>query len=225
MADRLNVITIDGPAASGKSTTAKEVAKQLGWRYIDTGAMYRTLGLAVLLARKDPENEAEVLSIAESVEINLEPGVPTRVRLNGEDVTNRIRTAEVSEAASQASVHSSVRKRMVEMQRRLGEEGPSVLEGRDTGTVIFPDAGLKIFLNASLEERVRRRVADYHNNGGEDEHQAVRQELQRRDERDSSRADSPLTIAEDAVSIDTTGMSIKGQVDEVLRLAKARFEL
>ncbi len=223
MSENLSVIAIDGPAASGKSTTAKEVAKHLGWRYIDTGAMYRTLGLAVLRAGKSPENEEDVRPVAQNVSIDLEPGVPTTVKLNGEDVTELIRTPEVSEAASQVSVHPFVRKRMVELQRELGIAGPSVLEGRDIGSVIFPDAGLKVYLNASVEERVRRRVADYHAKGMEIDHREVREELERRDERDSTRADSPLVIAEDAVPLDTTGMSIPGQVEAVLELARVRF--
>ncbi|MDP8206517.1 MAG: (d)CMP kinase [Candidatus Electryonea clarkiae] len=225
MNNLLKVIAIDGPAASGKSTTARGVARQLGWRYIDTGAMYRVLGLAALRKSVDPNNIDKVRPILEDVDIELSTNEPMQVFLNGEDVSEEIRTPEASEAASQISVLSEVRIKLVEIQRKLGVSGQAVLEGRDTGTVVFPDAGLKIFLDAELEERVQRRVYDYRQKGIDKDHNEVRAELSKRDKRDSERDDSPLTISPDAVIIDTTAMTIDNQIEEVMRRAREIFQL
>lgn len=225
MSTLLKVIAIDGPAGSGKSTTAKEVARRLEWQYIDTGAMYRALALAVLNSGGDPTVEADVRPVLDNTTITLEPGLPIRVFVNGDDVSDKIRTPEVSQGASQVSVHAFVRKYMVASQQQLGRQHPCVLEGRDTTTVVFPDAGLKVYLDASVEERARRRLADYQAQGSEMTLQEVIKDVEIRDQRDSQRAEGPLTKSETADVIDTTSLSIEEQIEAILLLAKKRFNL
>jgi len=221
----LKVVAIDGPAGSGKSTTAKEVAKRLGWQYIDTGAMYRALALAVLKADGDPTVEEDVRPILDKTTITLEPGLPIKVFLNGENVSDLIRTPEVSQGASQVSVHSFVRNYMVASQQHLGQQHPSVLEGRDITTIVFPDAGLKVYLDASVEERARRRLADYAAQGSEMTLEEVIEDVKIRDQRDSQRAEGPLTKSRFAEIIDTTSLTIEEQIEAILTLARARFNL
>ena len=221
----LKVIAIDGPAGVGKSTTAKGVAKRLGWQYIDTGAMYRALALAVLDAGFNPMEAKQIEPVILAADITLVPGDPVRVLLNDADITEKIRTPEVSDAASKVSVHHSVRRKLVELQRALGLQKPCVLEGRDIGTVVFPDAGLKIYLDASVEERARRRMKDYKAQHHPESIDDVIAEIQIRDKRDKNRIESPLTIAEDAVVLDTTGMDLQRQIEAVLTIAKERFRL
>lgn len=223
MPELLNVIAIDGPAGSGKSTTAKEVAKRLGWTYLDTGAMYRALGLAVRRAGGNPEVLEDVEPLLNNVEIGFGPGFPPAVLLNGEDVSDQIRTPEAGQAASQVSTHSVVRKRMVELQRAIGIKQPCVLEGRDTTTVIFPDAGLKIYVDGSVEVRAKRRLIDYTAQGHEMTLDEVIADVIERDKRDSSRKESPLKVAEDAVVIDTTEMNMEEQIQAVMDVALDRF--
>ncbi len=230
MSEPLRVIAIDGPAASGKSTTARMVAKRLEWKYIDTGAMYRAIALAALNAGINVEDEADVVGILADLDIslvsvNVENGdtYVTQIHLDGNDVSDQIRTPDIADASSKISVHNPVRKKMVELQRAEGLIQPSVLEGRDIGTKVFPDAGIKVYLDASIEERARRRVSDYQLKGHDISHEAVRDDLIQRDKRDSTRPDSPLTIASDAVVIDTTTLSIPQQVEAVIRIARQRF--
>lgn len=203
------VIAIDGPAGAGKSTLARALAERLGFTYLDSGAMYRAVALAALRAGRDP---AEV---AEHVEIEL----GDRVLLDGEDVTGAIRGAEVSEAASQAAAAPSVRAAMVARQRQLLSQGNWVAEGRDIGTVVAPDAELKLFLTASAQERARRRAAELGADAA-----AVLVEQQIRDERDRTRADSPLRAAPGAVELDTTGMSLEQVVEAAVDLVRARTD-
>ena len=223
MAELLKVIAIDGPAGSGKSTTAKEVAKRLGWTYLDTGAMYRALGLAVRRAGGNPEVETDVVPFLERVEIGFGPGFPPAVLLNGEDVSGEIRTPEAGQAASQVSTHGIVRRKMVEMQRAIGLKQPCVLEGRDTTTAIFPDAGLKIYVDGTVEVRAKRRLRDYEAQGHSMTLEEVIADVIERDRRDSSRKESPLAVAQDAVVIDTTEMDLEQQIQAVLDVALARF--
>ena len=194
------IVAIDGPAGAGKSTVARAVARALGFTYLDTGAMYRTVALASLRGRDDVGA--------------LEIEIGEAVRLDGEDVTDLIRTPEVSEAASRVAARPEVRAAMVAKQRELMGSGDWVAEGRDIGTVVAPDAELKVFLTASPEERARRRAAEL----GLDAEQVLADQRDR-DARDSEREHSPLRAADDAVPLDTTGLSIDEVVAKIVALA------
>jgi len=203
------VIAIDGPAGAGKSSVAKGVAAALGFTYLDTGAMYRSVALASLRSAAPPAEVAAriVLSMGE------------RVLLDGEDVTEAIRTPEVSERASEVAAEPLVRRAMVAQQQRIMAEGDWVADGRDIGTVVAPDAELKVFLTADPAERARRRAAEM----GADV-ATVLAEQTVRDERDRTRAASPLRPAEGAVELDTTGLTLEQVVERVAALAHARLE-
>jgi CMP/dCMP kinase len=201
------VIAIDGPAGSGKSTVAKAVASELGFTYLDTGAMYRCVALAALRSGRDP---GEIATTAEIV-------LGDRVLLDGEDVTDAIRTVEVSEQASRVAADQAVRRAMVEQQRRLMATGDWVAEGRDIGTVVAPDAEVKVFLTADPAERARRRAAQM----GLDP-QLVLAEQTLRDERDRTRTESPLRPAEGSIELDTTGLSFDDVVHRVIALIPGR---
>lgn len=201
----MSVVAIDGPAGAGKSTVARALARKLGWAYLDSGAMYRTVALAAL------RRGVPAASVASSVGVE----VGERVLLDGEDVTSAIRSAEVSEAASRAAADPAVRAAMVALQRRMLSDGDWVAEGRDIGTVVAPDASLKVFLTAEPEERARRRAREL----GADE-QTVLAEQTIRDERDRAREDSPLQAAPDAAVIDTTPLSLDQVVERIARLAR-----
>jgi cytidylate kinase len=203
------VVAIDGPAGAGKSTVARALAQRLGFTYLDSGAMYRSVALAALRAGADPAELAD--------QVTIELG--DRVLLDGEDVSGEIRTPEVSEAASQAAADPAVRTAMVDQQRRLLSHGDWVAEGRDIGTVVVPDAGLKLFLTASAQERARRRAAELGADAA-----TVLAEQQIRDERDRTRAQSPLKPAEGAVELDTTGMSLDQVLDTVVDLVQQRTD-
>jgi cytidylate kinase len=200
------VVAIDGPAGAGKSTVAKAVAARLGFTYLDSGAMYRCVALAALQRGSAP---AEVAS-----GLRIELG--ERVLLDGRDVTEAIRRADVSEAASRAAADPAVRAAMVQEQRRLLAHGEWVAEGRDIGTVVAPSAEVKVFLTADPQERARRRAAEL----GADQDTVLAEQVIR-DQRDSTRADSPLVKAPDAVEIDTTGLSLDEVVQQVVELARA----
>jgi cytidylate kinase len=215
------VIAIDGPAASGKSTTARLVAERLGYLYIDTGAMYRALALKVLQQRLDPSEEKAVETVVGTTNISLRTvGGRLRTFLDGVDVTKEIRSREVARAASFVSTFRRVREAMVEKQRSYGEDGGVVLEGRDIGTVVFPEAQLKIFLTAGLEERALRRERELVNSGLEVDSDTLRQEIAQRDRMDATRHASPLTKALGAIEIDTSKLTIDEQVDLVVEAAK-----
>ena len=202
------VIAIDGPAAAGKSTVARAVARRLGWTYLDSGAMYRVVALLVLAF---PEREPAAL--ARDARIDIGGG---RVLLDGRDVSGQLRAPEVSEAASLVAADPGVRKALMTKQRGLIGDGDWVAEGRDIGTVVAPDAALKIFLTAAAEERARRRAAEL----GADA-RAVLAEQALRDERDATRAHSPLRPAQGAVTLDTTDSSVEEVVDHIVALARA----
>lgn len=225
------IVAIDGPAGSGKSTTARRVAERMGWLYLDTGAMYRAVGLAFLDAERPFSSEAAA-ELMPGISIDLNP-TPTglHVLLNGEDVTARIRTPEAGIAASESAVLGEVRDRLVEAQRRIGrrevEAGRgAVLEGRDIGTVVFPDADVKIFMIAELAARARRRYDELkaRTNGETPSLDVISDELAERDRRDAERALSPLLPAEDAVLLDTTALSVDEQVEHVLSIINKRRE-
>jgi len=213
------VVTIDGPAGAGKSTTARAVASRLGFLYVDTGALYRALALKVQEAGVSPDDLDEVRRCIESARLDLS-GSPdhAHVWLDGRDVSREIRTPAVSELASRLAALPDVRAHLVDTQRALAGHGPLVAEGRDLGTVVFPTAEVKIFLDANLDVRARRRARDLQERGIAAPPDQVREELERRDSRDRSRAQSPLRPPEGAKVIDTTGMDIESQVETVLEV-------
>ena len=219
MAKRIS-IAIDGPAASGKSTTARLLAARLGYVYIDTGAMYRAATLAVLRAGADINNEKAVEDCVRRscIRIALKKG-EQRTYLNDEDVTGLIRTPEINRAISVISSYKGVREIMVRQQRRLAAEGGVVMDGRDIGTVVLPEAELKVFLVASLEERAKRRLKELQQQGESVLLDDVVAEIRRRDELDASRSQSPLKPAKDARQLDTTSLSIEEQVETIHRWA------
>jgi cytidylate kinase len=216
------VVTIDGPAAAGKSTTARAVAEALGFLYVDTGALYRALTLKVLNLGISLDDDAGIDRCAAETEIVLSGSTgEARVWLDGEDVTSQIRTPAVSEAASRLAARPVVRKRLVGIQRSLRERGPLVAEGRDLGTVVFPEADVKIYLDADPSTRVRRRHQELVQRGIPAPIDQVAEDLARRDQRDTTRVDSPLTAASDAIRLDTSQLTVESQVAEVLRLVRA----
>lgn len=216
------VVTIDGPAAAGKSTTARAVAARLEFLYLDTGALYRALALKVLEngVSIDDRNAVEGCVAETRIELSGSAGEP-RVRLDGADVTDAIRAPAVSEMASRLAALPAVRRRLGELQRRLAESGPAVAEGRDLGTVVFPAAEVKIYLDADLETRAGRRHRELQSRGIPATLERVRQDLERRDARDRERSEAPLRPAPDAVVVDTTGMTPETQVEAVLAAVRA----
>jgi cytidylate kinase len=219
------IIAIDGPAGSGKSTTARLLAKRLGYTYLDTGAFYRALTLKVLESGVSPEDGANVLQLAESSQIELQPQADkNRVLLDGRDVTQAIREPRVTNAISPISENSKVRAIMVEKQRAIGRNGGVVMEGRDIGTVVFPDADLKIFMHASLDERARRRQDEMVTMGITRDLETLRQEIARRDQKDSNRKIAPLVQAVDAILLDTTSMTIEQQVEFIIQALEKKLK-
>lgn len=232
------VIAIDGPAAAGKSTTARGIARRLGLLYVDTGAMYRALSIKVVRHGVDAGDAAAVAALLSGTTVSLEARIETAggdadaaprvaVLLDGEDVTGLLRTEQVGEVASTIAQHRAVRAFLVEQQRRLAAGAGVVMEGRDIGTVVLPDADLKVYLVAGTEERARRRRQEMADRGIELELDAVRRMIVERDRRDREREESPLKAAPEAVTIDTTQLTIDGQIEAVIaeverRLAAAR---
>jgi cytidylate kinase len=216
------VIAIDGPAGAGKSTIARRVAERLGFTYIDSGAMYRAVALWALRQALDPSDMHRMEQLALASDIELEPG-SQRVRLNGEDVSEAIRAAEVGNAASRVAVIPAVRRALVDKQREMGRRSSVVMEGRDIGTVVFPDADLKVYLDADPAERIRRRILDFQGKGEDISPDAVAEQIRERDLRDTTRAEAPLTQAPDAVYVDSTGLGIEQVEEEILRLVRARI--
>ncbi len=208
------VIAIDGPAGAGKSTVARGLAAALGFTYLDSGAMYRSVALAALRAGADPDDPDACAAIARAARIELHGSI---VRLDGEDVSEAIRAADVTAASSRVSVHPQVRQAMVERQRELIAAGRYVAEGRDIGTVVSPDAALKVFLVATGEERARRRAAQTGEPPAE-----VRAAQAKRDARDRTRRHSPLQAATDAVEIDTTGLEPEAVIELLAGIARER---
>jgi cytidylate kinase len=215
------VIAIDGPSGAGKSTAGRIVADRLGYVFMDTGAMYRALALKALRARAALDSAAALAELARRTRIDL--GADGTVMLDGEDVTAAIRSREVSTAASQVSVHPAVRRVMVERQRELGRGGGVVMDGRDIGTAVFPDADLKFYVDADPALRAVRRRKELAEAGIEADLAAVEREIRDRDHADSTRADSPLTRASDAIHLDTTQMGLDEVVERMLEAARTAF--
>jgi cytidylate kinase len=221
------IIAIDGTSASGKTTLARRMAARLGFLYFDTGVMYRALTLAALRRGVAIGGERRLSSLAEEITIDVtsptaSDGRPCTVLLDGEDVTWAIRSPEVDDNVSQASVYAGVRAALTEQQRRIGLRGRVVMAGRDIGTVVLPEADLKIFMTASLEERARRRMAELTLLGERVDFEEVKRSLAERDRIDSQRAVAPLRAAPDAVIIDTTEIGADEVLDQAMKLVEAR---
>lgn len=213
------IVAIDGPAASGKSTTAKMVAKKLKMTYLDTGAMYRAVTLALLRSNTDLDDYDSVCQVVDELELDIyDQEGKTVVILDGEDVSQAIRSMPVTEYVSAVSAMKYVREAMVEIQRNIGKKTNCVVEGRDIGTVVFPDAEFKIFMVADVKMRAERRLKELQEMGDDRSLQEVMADLKRRDKKDSTRAHSPLQKAGDAIEIDTSMLSINQQVEKVEKI-------
>lgn len=210
------IIAIDGPAGAGKSTVSKIVAKKLGYTYIDTGAMYRAVGLKIFESGK-PLTEKFLSEVTEKIEIELDESA--RVFADGEEVTKKIRTPEVSKLASDVSKFGFVRKKLTELQRKMARRGKVIMDGRDIGTQVLPDADLKIFLTASLDERARRRFEELKEKGQTVELEKIKEEIFLRDKQDTEREIAPLKKADDAILLDTTNLSVEEVAEKIFQLA------
>jgi len=211
------VIAIDGPAGAGKSTVSKILARELGLHYLDTGAMYRALALKSHNHGIDAQDGPAIAELMNRTEIDFGDGDPQPVYLDGKDVTTEIRSLAVGEMASSISTHPPVRRALVQLQQTHVARGGVILEGRDATTVIAPNADLKIFLTASLEERAKRRTSELETKGMQSTFENVRSQIENRDHRDINRDDSPLSVAQDAKIVETAGLS----VDQVVAAIKA----
>lgn len=219
--DKKYVIAIDGPAASGKSTTARQLAKLLHYIYIDSGAMYRACGLQTLLKKIELTDLDSLKEMLQSIDIRIEYAPEgNRIYLDDEDVSTRIREADITRLASEIAVIGIVRERMVELQRKMGEEGGVIMDGRDIGTVVFTDADYKFFMVADVKTRALRRWQEAKEKGEELDLSEVEQELRWRDQNDSTRSHSPLRQAEDAILIDTSAMDIEQQVAYLYQIVR-----
>ena len=217
------IIAIDGPAASGKSTTAKLVAKKLKMTYLDTGAMYRAVTLALLRSNTNLDDYDSICQVVSELELDIyDQGTKTVVRLDGEDVSQAIRSMLVTENVSAVSAVKYVREAMVEIQRNIGKKTNCVVEGRDIGTVVFPDAEFKIFMVADIKMRAERRLKELLEMGENRSLQEVMTDLKRRDENDSTRLHSPLQKADEAIEIDTSMLSIDQQVEKIINLVRKK---
>ncbi len=216
------IIAIDGPSGSGKSTLGRMLARELGLLYIDTGSMYRAVALAVLESTVNESDDVAVGSLAERIDIDL-GGEPDslRVSLNGQDVTERVRAEEVTHVSSIVSTIPAVRRAMVRRQRDLGKRG-AVMNGRDIGTVVFPDADVKFYLDADIKERAERRLAEEREINPGATYEQTLADITERDRRDTTREDSPLIAAEDAIIVDSTGMAIDDVFAKMMMIVRER---
>ena len=226
MSKKTCAITIDGPAGAGKSTMAKALAKDLGFVYVDTGAIYRTVGYYVWLCGIGGRDVDGVTRLIDEVNIRIEyPGDGLQhMILNGKDVTDEIRTPEMSSYASQVSAHKCVRDFLLDTQRDLAKTHNVVMDGRDIGTVVLPDAEVKIFLTASPEERARRRFLELQQKGVKDSYEKVLADMKQRDLQDSTRAIAPLKQAHDAILLDTSGLSLEESVAAIKSIVERKLK-
>ena len=218
-------IAIDGPSGAGKSTISRTVAGKLGYLYVDTGALYRTIGLYVLRNGSDPKNEQQVQTLLPQLQVNMgyQDGIQ-QMFLLGENVTDQIRTPEVSMAASGVSAHSCVRAYLLDLQRRLARENNVIMDGRDIGTVVLPDADVKIFLTASSAVRAKRRFNELIAKGEDITYEKVLDDVEKRDYADSHRAISPLKQAEDAIIADTSELNFEESVALIQKIIAEHLE-
>lgn len=212
------VIAIDGPAGAGKSTVSKWIADKLGLTYLDTGAMYRAVALVSKRAGLTAEDAEAAYELAKKTRIEFGPGTPQAIFINGNNETTEVRHPEISELASAFSVHSGLRKLLVSLQQEMVAKGNVILEGRDVTTVVAPNATLKVYLTASLEERAKRRTHELQEKGQDAALLAVRRDMENRDHRDMTRDDSPLTLAEGAIIVETAGLTAQEVAEKIISL-------
>jgi cytidylate kinase len=218
------IIAIDGPAGSGKSSTAKEVARRLGFTYIDTGAMYRSVTLEIISRKIDICDEDQIEKIARESCIQFQwIDNKYHILLNGEDVSDEIRSSDVASLVSPVSALAGIRKILAERQRQMAQDDNIVMEGRDIGTNVFPDADFKFYMDADIRVRAERRIKDYQAIGQKLSVAEIVRELEKRDKIDSSRSHSPLKKAEDAIIIDTTNLSFEEQVEEIVKIVQNKI--
>jgi len=218
------VITLDGPAGSGKSTTARLLARRLGFEYLDTGATYRAVALLAKRMAVSLNDDSQVEAMLGQFHLHFTAGADkNRVFLNDEDITDAIRTPEIDRLVSPVAAHSVIRRFLAAWQRERAAQGNVVLEGRDTGTVVCPNADVKIYLDASLDTRARRRQMDFVRTGQKGSLEDIKNDIIRRDRADTERAHGPLKRADDAIIVDTSGMSIEEQVEEVYQVCLQRL--
>ncbi len=223
MPHRVSVIAIDGPVAAGKTVIGRELSRRLDFRYLDTGVMYRAMGWQARDKGILLDDEAALGQLAQEIVIRLEDGDSSRVTVNGRHLSGAdLEHPDIGRSASLVAVVSAVRRAMVAQQRAIATEGSIVVAGRDIGTVVLPDADLKVFLTASVRARARRRWREIQDRGQEVDFEQALQETIARDRRDSTRADSPLAAAQDAVTVDTGGLTIEQSVQAILDLAASR---
>ena len=220
-------IAIDGPAGAGKSTLARALARELGYLYVDTGAIYRTVALRAREAGADPSDPEQVAPLLEDLDLRMDYGGDgvQRMYLSGRDVTEAIRENEVSALASKVAALPVVREFLLEFQRKQAREHDVVMDGRDIGTVVLPQAGVKIFLTAAPEARARRRTAELLQRGQDADFDEILREIRQRDEQDENRPVAPLRQAEDAALLDTTNLDLKGSLEALLTLVRERLSL
>ena len=220
-------IAIDGPAGAGKSTLARALARELGYLYVDTGAIYRTVALRAREAGADPSDPEQVAPLLEDLDLRMDYGGDgvQRMYLSGRDVTEAIRENEVSAPASKVAALPAVREFLLEFQRKQAREHNVVMDGRDIGTVVLPQAGVKIFLTAAPEARARRRTAELLQRGQDADFDEILREIRQRDEQDENRPVAPLRQAEDAALLDTTNLDLKGSLEALLTLVRERLSL
>ena len=218
-------IAIDGPAGAGKSTLARALARELGYLYVDTGAIYRTVALQAKRAGVDPADPAQVTPILADLDIGMDYGADgvQHMYLSGEDVTDAIRINEISALASQVAAQPAVRAFLLDYQRRLAQERDVVMDGRDIGTVVLPNAGVKIFLTADARARARRRCLELEQRGQQADLEQVLADIQRRDQQDRERAVAPLRQAEDAVLLDTTSLGLQESLEALVQTVRERL--
>ena len=217
---RLPVIALDGPAGSGKSTIAKLVAAKLGLNYIDTGAMYRTVTLKALRTKTSTKDEKALTSLAKSTKIDFVYGEKLKVFMDGVEVTDEIRLPEVSKASSDIADSVGVRTELVSKQQEMGKSGGVIMDGRDIGSLVFPDAEVKIYLDASVSERAERRFKELNGKGVKSNLETVKKDIIARDERDKTRPFGALKKVADSITVDTTGMTIPEVVENIIKIIK-----